>query len=239
MRAARPIALALLALSAAAAPIHAAGRSILSLERAEVDFDPRGAMPASRHGLILSTGRKLTFHLDDGRTLALPRSRYGIARGRTVKLHDDAALGGFVGPAQTIYDRLVSRGRVPLRTALTSITRAAKRTMAYDVSGVPADALARVQASGYRARGDETCKGTCGTSGDLIRGVLDVALDDPSIEVYSTASSLKGIAHDLTLVVDTRERRWVLVNSLSPLKPFDVVAKRQFPLLGRPLAPEE
>lgn len=240
MRAARAaIALVLLTLGGAAPARAAGGRSILSLGRADVDFDPRGSMPASRHGLILPTGRTLTFHLDDGRTIPLPRSRYGIARGRTVKLADDAALGGFVGPAQALYDGLIARRRVPLRTALSTITRAAKRTMAYDVTRAPADAIARVRASGYRAVGDETCTGTCGPSGDLIRGVLDVALDDPQLEVYSTASSSKGVAHDLTLVIDRRDQRWVLINSLSPLKPFDVVTKERFPLLGRPLAPEE
>lgn len=210
----------------------ASGRpSIVGLRRADADFDPRNP-PPERNGFLVGAGRSLELHVG-GRVLPMALRRYGFPRGRTVKLTDDR-LTGFAPEAQVAYDGLMARGVVSLPRALGTITRAVNRSMAYDLDGLPAALQAGARATGYRLRGDETCVGRCGDAGGLIRAVLDRSLDDPSLETFATATSIGGAAHDVTIVRDRQHGSWAVLNSLSPLKPFDLVPRHRLELFGAP-----
>jgi hypothetical protein len=90
---------------------------------------------------------------------------------------------------------------------------------------------------GYRPTGREVMKGVCTTAGYFIRQIMHhLGLED-SIKFSHVTSCTERLAnHDTTLVFDRGTGHWAVINSKSPIKPYNLVPKDRLPDLGRPYA---
>ncbi|MBS3141256.1 hypothetical protein J4405_03870 [Candidatus Woesearchaeota archaeon] len=92
----------------------------------------------------------------------------------------------------------------------------------------------------YEPSGQEVLKGICSESGFLIRSYLNkLELPDSVkfIEVTSTNPHKLGrfgLSHDTTLVFDNVTGSWIVINSKSPIKHYNVVPKGKLADLGYP-----
>lgn len=168
-----------------------------------------------------------------GFVIPLSLSKYGFPNARKIKTKKTTSDGLFAGKRE-----------VALNEALETITGCVNESMEYDMErvyqavdsgGLPQEFKSAVMTSGYRPKGDETFKGICGDAGRRIRNVLAGKLaDQTALRCIHVSSQSKGVSHDTTLIFDTAGGGWAVLNSKSPLKPYNLVPKERLHELGRP-----
>ena len=86
----------------------------------------------------------------------------------------------------------------------------------------------------YKPSGKEVVRGVCKDAGDRIRELLlSLRMEELYGYTYARSDSSETL-HDTTLVFNKRRGRWVVINSKSPVKPWNLVPKEALPEFGRP-----
>ncbi len=89
----------------------------------------------------------------------------------------------------------------------------------------------------YTPTGREVTKGICVTAGSYIRFLLrSLNMEDRIAFTHVTAQTNDIVSHDTTLVFDRGTGHWAVINSKSPLKPYNLVPFEKLEELGRPYA---
>lgn len=174
-----------------------------------------------------------------GYRIPLKSSDYGFPNSRTVRVDRRGRVTGFSPGAEEAYATLFEREEVSLNDALETIARAVNHSIEYDVSTVESGDFREtekvaIRDSGYKPRGDETVKGICSDAGELIRTLFGLALRDSTLRYVEVASTNEIGPHDTTVVFDTQTGNWAVVNSKSPLKPYNLVPRERLEDLGHP-----
>ena len=175
----------------------------------------------------------------------LSMDNYGFPNSRKAKFAKNRRVAGLSKDTEQAYSSLFDRDDVTLNEALNAIGMAVNGSMEYDLDMLEqgnnsrnypnrqeiVEYIERARAS-YKTTGEETVKGMCGQAGYLIRTVLGYHLKDPNLR-YTCASSENGVAHDITVVFDTLDGNWAIINSKSPIKPYNLVPKDRLSEFGR------
>ena len=185
---------------------------------------------------------------DVGGTYKIPlkMNNYGFPDSRVVRVDRRGRVNGLSPLPADKYHRMLDRQEVPLSEALEIIARVVNESMEYDTEGLISgrygelptqELLQKISASGYTPHGQETIKGICGDAGELIRTLIGCTLRDDSLNYLCISSKSKsGDGHDTTLVFDPATENWAVVNSKSPLKPYNLVPREKLSELGIPFA---
>jgi len=167
---------------------------------------------------------------------------YGFSSTRLSYLHQNSQVIGFAPPAQASIDKLFHENNHPLNEILETITSAVNRSVEYDLESIKKSPKLTnftknvLQDSDYFPEGDETVKGVCTEAGYLIRTLLSRMVNDPELRYMEllTYSKKTLCHHDTTLVFDINSGEWVVLNSKSPLKQYNLVPKEKLKDLGKP-----
>lgn len=198
------------------------------------------------------TGSDLPIQTDESGeyTIPLNTDRYGFPDTRTVEIDNRGRVTGISSDRETSYRNLFRGGHVPLNEALETLGAVVNDSMRYDIDGLLggqyeregttvrfSQALKRrIQDSGYSPTGKEPVIGICHDAGYLVRTLLDYTLRDPSLRyIELRPRNETGDEHDVTLVFDIETGHWTVVNSKSPLKPYNLVSQEKLEELGHPL----
>ncbi len=183
---------------------------------------------------------------DSGGTYVIPlrMEKYGFPDARTVRVDKGGRVTGVSPEVESLYRGLFEREEVPLNEALEILGKTVNDSMEYDIdalngrddiSSASQELIERVKASGYIPTGQETVKGICKDAGPLIRALLGYTLRDSSLKYIGIDSiNETGDSHDITLLLDPETENWVIVNSKSPLKPYNIVPREKLQELGSP-----
>ena len=188
------------------------------------------------------------FHLDSpadadifvhGYHIPVEYENYGFPNSRTVGIDTRGRITGFSEKPQQTYDSLFLTGRVPLNEALETIAAAVNESTVYDVEAVLTgdfneEFKRNVKELNYVPNGDEVTSGICSDTGNVIRTLLGNTLRDPSLRYTHIGARGEVSAHDTTFLLDIETGEWVVVNSKSPFKPYNVVPREKLPELGDP-----
>lgn len=150
----------------------------------------------------------------------------------------------FSPPYEDLYRQLFEVRTYGLAQLLEAVGAIINGSMAYDFSKMPDPRPASAYqgptpfsreelAKQHPPRGNETLKGQCQDAGHLIRRLLLSLHPAKTLLIAELTTQARGFFHDVTLVFDTLTSRWALVNSRSPLKPYNLIPKERLPDLGR------
>ena len=181
-----------------------------------------------------------------GCKIPLGLNQYGFPDTRSVRVNKRGRVTGFSPRKEEAYAELFTREEVPLNAALETIAGAVNGSMEYDAQRVLSRSFLygkgilgkglrdSIRYSGYTPDGDETVKGVCADAGNLIRELFKSGLEDPALRFSLLVTETNISTHSTTLVFDTQTGNWVVVNSKSPLKPYNLVPREKLEDLGKP-----
>ncbi|MBI4162355.1 MAG: hypothetical protein HY513_01620 [Candidatus Aenigmarchaeota archaeon] len=197
-------------------------------ERRYAYFQPNGDIGVSIYGYYIP----------------LRLSNYGFPETQTVGIKVKRVTG-FSPKLQIAYDKLLRNASVPLIEAVETIAMCVNDSIEYDTDAVFGSddfgerVKERIRVVNYTPNGQETVKGICSDAGWLIKTLFDWTLIEPSLRYTSVDTMKAGRTeetrhHDTTLIFDIRTAHWIVVNSKSPLKPYNIVPFERLQDLGSP-----
>jgi len=175
---------------------------------------------------------------------------YGFPADRIVKTKNinPAELDiSFSKSSSKEYTGLTLRPEANLNESLEIIAKCVNDSIAYDIKLVEQnyregkigwewykELVKCLKKSNYKPNGEETMKGICADAGNLIRKLLAETIVDEDLRCAEISAQSKISHHDTTFVLDIKTGNWVVVNSKSPLKQYNLVPKEKLDELGYP-----
>jgi len=181
--------------------------------------------------------------------ISLSLGNYGFSDSRIVKLsksvNDDLKFSELMAKE---YDSLFKNDKTPLNKALETIAKCVNNSIRFDIEGLSkkfynreyalypgfSEEFLRLAKNSYKPSGDETLVGICSDAGKIIRNLIGKNIEEDIIQYAHITARSDLSNHDTTLVLDTKEGRWAVVNSKSPLKQCYLVPKEKLREFGRP-----
>jgi hypothetical protein len=180
--------------------------------------------------------------------IPISMKNYGFSDSRAVKLDKSENENIFSFACQQRYDKFFENDSAALNLALETIAGCVNDSFEFDIHEIEESINSRkggfdtytkelidiFKSAGYKPTGDETMKGTCTESGNVIRNIINNRLIDDNLR-YLKVNTLSQISsHDTTLIFDITGGGWAVVNSKSPLKPYNLVPKEKLEEIGIP-----
>ncbi|MAG91816.1 hypothetical protein CMO83_04015 [Candidatus Woesearchaeota archaeon] len=221
-------------------------------------------MDDKKHHFFNPTGDIIVSDENVGGFIPFHNRDYIFSHDRTVEIADGSVSIRLTPASGALLTELMNKGQVPLNEALEIIGKAVNNSYRYDISGaikrVRNSALGRRAyyagkgysedrcripmtearefvrgVRGYRPQGDETLVGYCTHAGNHIRALLSQFVVDPKLRYINVFDrTLRAATHDTTLVFDIESQHWAVINSKSPLKPFNLVPFERLKEFGYP-----
>ena len=169
--------------------------------------------------------------------LHLDRKKYGFGEDVRVDVNPRRVNIRFAPQAQEIYDMLLLREYVGLNSLLDNTGFIVNSSMVYDPEAGCSEAEENAKTSlklagDYKPSGDETLRGICGDSGDLIRTLLYNFRMPDTIKYLHVSTKIGSLQHDNTVVFDVNSGNWAVINSKSPRIEHNLVAKEDLGDMG-------
>jgi len=181
--------------------------------------------------------------------IPLSLDNYGFLDSRIVKLNKSYDGGlKFSESMKEEYNSLFENDKISLNIALETIAKCVNNSIRFDIEGLSkkfhdqgctwcsgfSEEFLRLAKDSYKPFGDETLVGICSDAGRIIRSLISKNIEENIIQYTHISAQSKLSTHDTTLILDTREGIWAVVNSKSPLKKYNLVPKEQLQELGSP-----